>query len=595
MAQPLFMGNVDFTLYFGTPYDMENIPFLTSMIERDATKTISVEGQVVWQSDFLTVLKFNIDNYNDIRGCQYVKIKDARRGYWYNALNHNMINNKCVQLAVYYDPILTLGVNNINSIHGDLKRWSVSDDAHYNYIHTPEPLNQTEDFDYTYATIDPLTHDGRNVLVGFPYNMSNKPNILEYENEDGELTGIYYPEMHSIGSGSATRFHAMIVPNDGFESTVQDGCKYYDWRSVNASTAVDNYDYAVGLGYDLVTSSFILPKSSVFSYVLDSEGDGSIGDLRTTPKTFDTGLAVQNSNYHNNKANDMGIYFDLYNQMTGDSLRVDSENLKTTGTAKVIVGGSPYCTGCFTAKFSNYFNDSVGSTGLVKSAGWQPYTLSSQSGFNVQTNLLNNTLAVNDIQVEARADVASGVARIAGGAVGFLGAGAVASTATGVGAGIGAALGVGAAVASLVATTATYFDKNVKIRENKMQELRVNGTLGQNTPPAIKFAQSSIISDRSYIFGVRKTSISARDRQHADEFFTAYGYNVGQRFLNSPSMLNTRTRFTYVMADNVHILGYSEYMDAVTEKIIAERFALGLRIWQVTPNYDWTINNPIRS
>ena len=63
-------------------------------------------------------------------------------------------------------------------------------------------------------------------------------------------------------------------------------------------------------------------------------------------------------------------------------------------------------------------------------------------------------------------------------------------------------------------------------------------------------------------------------------------------------MLWSRTRFTFIMADDVEIthLVITDTMtrlrDPMTVENIKNRFATGLRIWFEAPNYDYTLANP---
>jgi hypothetical protein len=133
----------------------------------------------------------------------------------------------------------------------------------------------------------------------------------------------------------------------------------------------------------------------------------------------------------------------------------------------------------------------------------------------------------------------------------------------------------------------------------RVNELRTAGTLGQIVPPDFKLANSFNLEGSGYTFIVRKTSLSPRDRQRADRFFTAFGYNVDNEILNNVSQLQNRTRFTFIMADDVNILSVSDntnltrLRDTNTVNMIKQRFSAGLRIWKTAPDYDWSSPNPI--
>jgi hypothetical protein len=248
-------------------------------------------------------------------------------------------------------------------------------------------------------------------------------------------------------------------------------------------------------------------------------------------------------------------------------------------------------------------------SGLVKSCGWRRLTLTSSVARGGSNQLFNNDYykKVNSLYGE----IASANAGNAGiqGAIGvgsLIGSVLTTATATMAAGSVGFSATAGNVVnnfsdvagqtAGLVTAIATK-----QIYKEEANKLEVEGTLISNRPPDVKFATVDVYGDYAYTFFVRTTSISDNDRQKADEFFTAYGYNVEGKFLNSVSQLNCRQLFTYIKADDVMITSISDvtsfkrYKDEQSVSDVKDRFNYGLRIWQSNPNYNWAnITNGVK-
>ena len=141
-------------------------------------------------------------------------------------------------------------------------------------------------------------------------------------------------------------------------------------------------------------------------------------------------------------------------------------------------------------------------------------------------------------------------------------------------------------------------DASRMVRNQQVAALRTSGTLGKVAPPVFKLNNSVNVSGASYTFVVKRSDLSQNDKQRADIFFRMYGYNVDKLPLNDVSMLNTRQRFTFVQADDVEITStvtidnMTRLKDPQTVDKIKERFSAGLRIWNINPDYNYTIQNP---
>lgn len=610
---PSFVGNANFAIYFGTKFDLINVPYTKELLRQEATKTLNVTGQVIWQSTWLTTVRVNITNYQDIVGAQYLEIlEDGATNYgshFYMVLGYQQLSRKTCELTLMYDAILSIGITHITGITGIINRWTVDNDSQYRYVMTPEPLNQGSDYTYSYSytnAAEPTLN--ANTIVGFAVDMDNEPTISVYDTvEAGYSANIYYPDLTPIAAGAGTQFRSYIPDI----CLITDGMQYYRWIGQNSSTVRQNYSYATGLGYDLVTQSYILPDSDLITI---SENNGKIALISGGTSTFSTGLSTIDGNYRNQKAREMGIYFTLFNPVSGDSVTVQNYDIGTaTGTVSLTLMCNPYINGCFLARINGYLSDN-NITGIVKSAGYLPLTISANMPANYQSNLINLTQQIDSLINNANYQsqvlgteqlynfwqgMASGFDSILGVTSGLAaggGSGALASGTSNIGGLLSSSVN-SLKNNELTELARNYLSTQVQAQKNYLTQI---GNIGQNAPPTVKYANASFASNMAYSFGVRKTTLSTSDRQRLDNFFTAYGYNVDHTALTSPTQLHCREKFTFIMADEVNITNVYEtadltrLRDPMTQTQIKERFAAGLRIWTTTPNYDWsTVTNPI--
>ena len=629
-----FDGKVIVKIYFGTLYDDINIPWMTHSIRTSATKTITTDGNFVWQTAWLSSLRVSVDSTDVVEGAQFVEIAytDGRRSRWYQVLSNQAVNNKTVDLGLYYDVLLTVGMDNITGISGTLKRWSVNDDAAFKWIGSPEPVGQTAPYNFSYFSYNCADGTSGTPLVGFNASLDDQPEIKLYQNSAASETSsayIYYPSLSQVPA-QGTIFNSTI----GGTFQITDGLAYYDWNT--AGTAKQNFDYAVGLAYDLVTNSYILPASSLISVtkVDSSRVTQVIGGTDTKA----TGLSKTDGGYNNAKAGEIGIEFTLFNPMSGDSVSCNNYDIKDNSVS-VILAAHPYSGGSFFARFRNYQGGSTG--GWVKSASWRPYTLTAgaaagqssalldyatsvdsyQSAYNYQSGLRNITYAGQNINTEYQRkniDLAEKVANYSLGGTALSSVISAAGEIVGGGTGISSAGGLVNGALSLASQQASLALQRSQLDElttlqaeqrlldvgyayhnyrRQMQAAALNLQVALSAPPACKYATSSLTAADSYNFVVRKATLAAADRLRMDRFFTAYGYNTDGELLNSVTQLNTRTRFTFIQADNVYLQSSTAQipLDLQTLNEIQTRFSAGLRIWPETPDFDWSKANPIRS
>lgn len=612
---PSFVGNANFSIYFGTKFDMINVPYTKELLRQEATKTLNVTGQVIWQSTWLTTVRVNVTNYQDIVGAQYLEIlEDGATDYgshFYMVLGYQQLSRKTCELTLMYDAILSIGIAHITGITGIINRWTVDNDSQYRYVMTPEPLNQGSDYTYSYSytnAAEPTLN--ANTIVGFAVDMDNEPTISVYDTvEAGYSANIYYPDLTPIVAGAGTQFRSYIPDM----CLITDGMQYYRWIGQDSSTVRQNYSYATGLGYDLVTQSYILPDSDLITI---SENAGKIAMISGGTTTFSTGLSTTDGSYRNQKAREMGIYFTLFNPVSGDSVTVQNYDIGTaTGTVSLTLMCNPYINGCFLARINGYLSDN-NITGIVKSAGYAPLTLSANMPANYQSNLINQIQQIDSLinnanyqsqtlGTEQMYNYWTGLTGALDTVLGTTGSilGGAMSNPTNVGGIVSGGTGLITSSINnlknneLYNISRDYLNTQVQAQKNYLTQI---GNIGQNAPPTVKYANSTLSSSMAYSFGVRKTTLSTTDRQRLDNFFTAYGYNVDHTALTSPTQLHCREKFTFIMADEVNITNVYEtadltrLRDPMTQTQIKERFSAGLRIWTTTPNYDWsTVTNPI--
>lgn len=640
-----FIGEVDIDIYFGTNYDIINVPYYTSQIADDADKTLSLTGQVVWQTTWLTGLTINIEDYQEIVGAQYVRMLETlpnQAGYhWYNVLGYSQLSNKSVALVLEYDALLTMGIGNINKISGVMQRWSVDDDAPYKWYKSVEPLDQIDDNNYTYfryRCIDNVTGANTGVaLYGFPYRMSEKPTILKYINPGNQPTNIFMPSLES------TKLQTTFKSSIGGDYYYTDGFLYYDREHFN-NVVRPNLDAAIGLGYDIVSNTWAIPSTKLVTVnqMSGTESD-AVSSVIGGVEDVETGLPLYPTGYNNQKAADMGNYMSLYNEMTGDCVTVDCADLSTT---KIRVMINPYVSGCFAARFIGYLHDPDGYSGLVKTSGWLPVNYTANVGTGASMARLNQAAQLDSIwttynnvsrsvdairmgadaiqsaykgaaNTKADNSVAGLAAGLAGGVATTAGAMFMGAPAMGIG-GASSLMQSGAMAYQIVPTEsaakeianaewfrttimADYTKANAEYqRLAQARIINAKGNIGQIAPPPTKFATADMVNANAYDFVVRWTGLSGDDRKRLDNFLTAFGYNVDGYLLTSPKQLNSRTRFTFIQATNVEISGLKiattmvRNRDPATVTQIQNRFESGLRIWYGKPDFNYTLVNPIR-
>lgn len=609
MPQPGFTGEVRIRIFFGTKYDDVNVPYYSSQIINEASKTIDMNGQVVWQTTWISAIDINTYDYQDIVGAQYVAITDTGTSnhglHWFDVLAYTQLSKKCTRLSIRYNPLLSIGIGNIAKISGVIQRWTVADDEPFKYSRSPEPIDQIDDYVYSYWRKKCDT-GGVLGIIGFPYDMLQAPEILNYRDRNGNYTNIYYPKLETVDVGTT------FMPSTGGDTTFRDGLRYYYmWGGTGFGNVRENYDYAVGLGYDLVSNAYTIPLSDLIEI---TAGDQFIAQIAGKSQNVPTGFSLYAVEQLNNqKAKDIGNIFTLYNEVSGESVTISAEDISDTS---IDLSCNPYITGYFGARFHSYMHDVNGYSGVVRSVGWQPATLSSRTAASSSLARLDRVMQTDSLLTE----VSSGVNAIAAQRQNINDTAdynAVAAGVRGTSNMIGSALSlnVGGVINSAVDTglslAGTALQQNNALRtaeveeqrllnnrDRQMEALYAKGTLGQNRPPAVKFNNDYNFTANAYTFCVRKTSLSTFDRQRADRFFTAYGYNVNNETLNSPDQLHCRQRFTFIMADNVEIEALvlssdiTRIRDFATVREIQSRFSAGLRIWVTTPDYDFSKANP---
>lgn len=619
MPYPSFSGSVDISICCNTPYDIINVPIVSQMIYEEAGHKLDTTGYMVWQTQYLSSIKVNIEDYNDIQGAQYIVIYDNKNDdvfeYWYQVLVFKMVSNKTVEFTLQYDPLLTLNIADITGVTGFMKRWSVGDDNPLLWINTPEPINRASDYVYSYTRLRGHIADQLqfNSITGFPYNMA----------ADGTVT-TYFP----VGEGLDAKNYAIpkfsnttptsfgLIDNYISINSFEDGLKYFVWK--NNDIVKSNYSAAIGYGMDIGGVGYSLPLSPLISYN-PQDGNAGYNSITGNVGHYDTDHVLEKTGYNNRKAGEMGLMFTLYNEFTGDSVTVQNYDIAQYKKLSVDVLCNPYITGCFMARIHGYMDDENGNTGLVRSCGWAPVSLQSGVGAGQLMNDFN-LKAAQDV-VTTSTNMANAGANLSyqyatdtyynntllNGLDSFLST--MGNLFTG---------NVGGAVSSFTnfltgdirpRTAYEYagqeylltMQKNEAMKQLQMNKLAFQGNINSAQPPAIKYAQAAAYYGTAYDFCIRETSLSSFDRLRADTFFTAYGYNVDSYLLSSFNFLRTRERFTFIQADDVRIIDtlrpnlLQKIMDYQAVQYIQERFSAGLRIWMKRPDYDYSTPNPIRN
>lgn len=614
------VGSVTITIYFGTQFNDLNVPYYNKLIRDSATKTLELTGQYVWQNTWLRDIRVNVEDYQDIVGAQYAVISDegteSQGAHWFVVRGYQQVSQKTAELVIEYDPLLSIQIMNFKTISGTLNRWTPdsANDDHFRWIYTDEPINQADKFVYSYFRHSCVDESkALNPVVGFPYDMTEPPTIALYQNQDGTRTNIYYVKMPY--SKEITNFHSTANESIDFN----DGMSYYLWRPKEGDLVYESYNKAVGLGQDLTSNAYMLIASPLI--VIHLGDNGFIESLTGQVLSQETGLALYDTQYENNKTNDLGIFFELYNEVSGQSVQLANYNLLNTALELSV---DPYSSGCFYARFKGYFGDNTGFSGQIASGPFKSYSINSTTQFNVQSAYMQTNNQIQSIETQysaqriiadnqLKSDTLSNASALGQGALNAVSGGITAALLmsnpiTFIG---GATTGISAATGAInsfvnYATNDTNLermytanlDASRMVRNQQVAALRTSGTLGKVAPPVFKLNNSVNVSGASYTFVVKRSNLSQNDKQRADIFFRMYGYNVDKLPLNDVSMLNARQRFTFVQADDVEITStvtidnMTRLKDPQTVDRIKERFSAGLRIWNINPDYNYTIQNP---
>lgn len=614
------VGSVTITIYFGTQFNDLNVPYYNKLIRDSATKTLKLTGQYVWQNTWLRDIRVNVEDYQDIVGAQYAVISDegteSQGAHWFVVRGYQQVSQKTAELVIEYDPLLSIQIMNFKTISGTLNRWTPNsaNDGHFRWIYTDEPINQADKFVYSYFRHSCVDESkALNPVVGFPYDMTEPPTIALYQNQDGTRTNIYYVKMPY--SKEITNFHSTANESIDFN----DGMSYYLWRPKEGDLVYESYNKAVGLGQDLTSNAYMLIASPLI--VIHLGDNGFIESLTGQVLSQETGLALYDTQYENNKTNDLGIFFELYNEVSGQSVQLANYNLLNTALELSV---DPYSSGCFYARFKGYFGDNTGFSGQIASGPFKSYSINSTTQFNVQSAYMQTNNQIQSIETQysaqriiadnqLKSDTLSNASALGQGALNAVSGGITAALLmsnpkTFIG---GATTGISVATGAInsfvnYATNDTNLermytanlDASRMVRNQQVAALRTSGTLGKVAPPVFKLNNSVNVSGASYTFVVKRSNLSQNDKQRADIFFRMYGYNVDKLPLNDVSMLNARQRFTFVQADDVEITStvtadnMTRLKDPQTVDRIKERFSAGLRIWNINPDYNYTIQNP---
>lgn len=614
------VGSVTITIYFGTQFNDLNVPYYNKLIRDSATKTLELTGQYVWQNTWLRDIRVNVEDYQDIVGAQYAVISDegteSQGAHWFVVRGYQQVSQKTAELVIEYDPLLSIQIMNFKTISGTLNRWTpdTANDGHFRWIYTDEPINQADKFVYSYFRHSCVDESkALNPVVGFPYDMTEPPTIALYQNQDGTRTNIYYVKMPY--SKEITNFHSTANESIDFN----DGMSYYLWRPKEGDLVYESYNKAVGLGQDLTSNAYMLIASPLI--VIHLGDNGFIESLTGQVLSQETGLALYDTQYENNKTNDLGIFFELYNEVSGQSVQLANYNLLNTALELSV---DPYSSGCFYARFKGYFGDNTGFSGQIASGPFKSYSINSTTQFNVQSAYMQTNNQIQSIETQysaqriiadnqLKSDTLSNASALGQGALNAVSGGITAALLmsnpiTFIG---GATTGISAATGAInsfvnYATNDTNLermytanlDASRMVRNQQVAALRTSGTLGKVAPPVFKLNNSVNVSGASYTFVVKRSDLSQNDKQRADIFFRMYGYNVDKLPLNDVSMLNARQRFTFVQADDIEITStvtadnMTRLKDPQTVDRIKERFSAGLRIWNINPDYNYTIQNP---
>lgn len=613
------IGEVDITLYWGTLYDTINVPLHSEQIIQDATKSMTFTAYFVWQTTYLASVRLNIEDYQVLVGAQYARIVDKGTtnlgAHWYDVLDYQQISQGCVELALRYDTLLTIPISTMRGVSGIIRRWTPAQDTVYKYLSTPEPIDLADPLSITWVNIPVIATTDRPIpIAGFPYDMTQAPELLTYTNPNGQTTNTYYPKLTK--PAITTTFLSGLSPAGSINAlNYNDGMTYYKWL-IN-SKAYNTFNLAVSLAIDIPVNAFLLPDEEWFNI---DENDNGINILSGKAQNFPVSLALYDSTVENQKAGCINTTFTLQNAFSGDAVTVNNYQLLNTD---VRIFSLPYSNGCFLARFLTYMGADDEPSGLVSSPTWQPLTVSSGIGFGVQSNAISNTmtadtqrLAAKQENLRAAYDVAAtwhagqqNSANIMGESfIELLGAAFSAanmnnSNLQGM---ITAPLNAGLAQVQNQQSVYRQINRTQFLAQqadaaaaHQAELLQYQGNVGRLSPPMVKYAGIKDTNRYTYAFQVMKAAPSTRDKQRMDMFFRMFGYNVDSELLTTESQLMCRSRFTFIQVDDFRITHTSlaptgeRILDFQTIKDIQQRFAQGLRIWRTTPNFDYTISNPI--
>lgn len=610
-------GESTFSIYFGTKYDNINVPYDTSDIEEFATKVLTRPGQYVWQTTWIVSVQVNIDDYQDIVGAQYVKMTDDgtdnHGSHWFTVAGYMMLSPRTVLLSLIYDPLLTIGIQWIENCTGFMQRWSVRDDSPNSYVSTSEPWNNIDDMLHEYNNYNCLSTSTAAIntpIVGFPYDLRSPPEIVEY---DGPSVMPYIlPRLKSLTPEIITTFISSLG-NDtrGFN----DGFLYNLWTH-DQQPQVRNFEAAIGMHMDIATQAYKLPLSPLINYLSDVGDNGELFEIKGLTTIWSPGLSLKNQGtYNNQKTRDMGVFVTLYNDVSGDAIQVSGQDLNTL-SVKIMC--NPYITGAFYARLTDFMHDTNGLSGLVASPGWSGFQLTSAGGFGASLNNLNTATQLDASALLARqaGDTADYQIRTAERAYEIADMGGIAGildTASGA-AGL-LSLNPNGLAGAIQGQQQRDFERESTIElanltraqaeqqaVQQRRQLTVNGNIGRAAPPLSKTQKGNAqIEPAAYSFSVRVTRPGLRTRSNLDTKFTAFGYNVDGTLITGKADLRTRTRFTFIMADEFQILSINPSLNADLTRVrdpmsvaeIKRRFAGGLRIWNrnVNPDYDYFTPN----
>ena len=390
------VGSVTITIYFGTQFNDLNVPYYNKLIRDSATKTLELTGQYVWQNTWLRDIRVNVEDYQDIVGAQYAVISDegteSQGAHWFVVRGYQQVSQKTAELVIEYDPLLSIQIMNFKTISGTLNRWTpdTANDGHFRWIYTDEPINQADKFVYSYFRHSCVDESiALNPVVGFPYVMTEPPTIALYQNQDGTRTNIYYVKMPY--SKEITNFHSTANESIDFN----DGMSYYLWRPKEGDLVYESYNKAVGLGQDLTSNAYMLIASPLI--VIRLGDNGFIESLTGQVLSQETGLALYDTQYENNKTKDLGIFFELYNEVSGQSVQLANYNLLNTALE---LSADPYSSGCFYARFKGYFGDNTGFSGQIASGPFKSYSINSTTLFKVQSAYMQTNNQIQSIETQ---------------------------------------------------------------------------------------------------------------------------------------------------------------------------------------------------